>query len=143
MPDILQDFPIAASPGRVFEAISTPEGLNHWWTETCEGRAAVGETYALGFGPDYQWQARVTQCEPDALFELSLTTSDADWETTRVTFELSPTNGGTDVKFAHVGWPAPNEHYRISSHCWALYLRLLRRFVEHGETVPYAVRLDA
>ncbi|MCH8956850.1 SRPBCC domain-containing protein, partial [candidate division KSB1 bacterium] len=35
-----------------------------------------------------------------------------------------------------------NEHYRVSCYCWAMYLRLLKRYVEHGETVPYEDRLD-
>ena len=50
--------------------------------------------------------------------------------------------GRTWVRFKHTGWPDAGEHYRTSSHCWALYLRILRRFVEHGETVPYADRLN-
>ena len=38
--------------------------------------------------------------------------------------------------------------FRFSRHptstfCWAMYLRLLKRFVEAGEVVPYAERLDA
>jgi hypothetical protein len=33
-------------------------------------------------------------------------------------------------------------HYRTSSFCWAMYLRLLKRYVEHGEVVPYEKRLD-
>jgi hypothetical protein len=32
---------------------------------------------------------------------------------------------------------------RISCHCWALYLRLLRRHLEFGESVPYDRRLEA
>lgn len=35
-----------------------------------------------------------------------------------------------------------NDHFRTSSCCWAQYLRILRRFLEHGERVPYAERLD-
>lgn len=143
MPDILQDFPIKAGAGEVFEAISTPDGLNRWWTETCSGRAEVGARFDLGFGPGYQWTAMVSQCRPAALFELTITRADADWEGTKVGFELSPTTGSTRVRFYHHGWPKENDHYRVSSHCWALYLRLLRRYLERGETVPYADRLDA
>lgn len=143
MPDILQDFPIRATPDRVFAAVSTPEGLNQWWTETCEGRVQLGEEYALGFGAEYQWSAVVTRCELNTCFELAMKKSDADWDTTRVAFTLAPVDGGTQVQFAHVGWPSANDHYRISSHCWALYLRLLRRYVENGEVVAYSARLDA
>jgi hypothetical protein len=35
-----------------------------------------------------------------------------------------------------------SEHYRISCYCWAMYLRILKRYLEHGEQVPYAKRLD-
>ena len=45
------------------------------------------------------------------------------------------------MRFHHTGWPDAGEHYRTSSHL-ALYLRILRCFVEHGETVPYADRLN-
>ena len=50
--------------------------------------------------------------------------------------------GRTFVRFHHIGWPSVSEHYRISSHCWAMYLRVLRRYLEHGERVPYEQRLD-
>jgi uncharacterized protein YndB with AHSA1/START domain len=142
MPDILQDFPIKAEPARVFAAVSTPEGLDRWWTETCSGQPGLGARYDLGFGPSYHWVATVSQCEPGSLFELTFTQADDDWRGTRVGFQLAPTSSGTQVRFYHLGWPEANEHYRISCHCWALYLRLLRRWLEFGETVPYADRLD-
>jgi uncharacterized protein YndB with AHSA1/START domain len=31
----------------------------------------------------------------------------------------------------------------VSCYCWAMYLRVLRRYLEHGERVPYEGRLDA
>jgi len=143
MPDILQDFLIKSDIGRVFDAVSTPVGLNRWWTETCSGEAKAGAAYDLGFGPGYQWRAEVTKYSTRAAFELTFTRADADWTGTRVGLELSPTAGGSQVRFYHRGWPVENDHYRVSCHCWALYLRLLRRYLEHGETVPYVARLDA
>lgn len=142
MPDILQDFPVKTPPARVFEAISTPRGLDQWWTKSCSGTPKPGATYQLGFGPEYQWRATVTRCEPASAFELTLQQADSDWTGSRVGFELAPTPSGTQVRFYHRGWPEANEHFRISSHCWALYLRLLRRYLEQGEFVPYEDRLD-
>jgi uncharacterized protein YndB with AHSA1/START domain len=51
MPDIFQDFPVKAYPDRVFEAISTPRGLDAWWTKKSSGRPAEAEEYELWFGP--------------------------------------------------------------------------------------------
>jgi len=141
MPAILQDFPIAASPNRVFDAVSTPAGLDAWWTLHSKGHPTLGATYELDFGPGYLWKAEVTRADPSTAFELRLTSADAEWTGTTVGFELAPAGDGTQVRFYHRGWPAPSEHYRISNHCWAMYLRILRRHLEHGESVPYAERL--
>ena len=143
MTDILQDFPILVTPNRVFDGVSQPALLDQWWTLRSSGRPTVGATYELDFGPNYLWRAVVTASRPGAAFELRLTDADRDWKDTVVGFDLSASGTGTHVRFYHRGWPEPNEHYRTSCHCWALYLRLLRRYLERGETVPYADRLDA
>ena len=142
MPDILQDFSIAVSPARIFEGVSTPALLDEWWTLRSAGRAVVGTSYELDFGPQYLWRAVVTQSVADRSFEWRMTHADSDWTNTLVGFELEPVGAQTMVRFHHRGWPAANEHFRISSHCWALYLRILRRHLEHGESVPYAQRLS-
>jgi uncharacterized protein YndB with AHSA1/START domain len=141
MADILQDFPIRASARRVFEAISTPHGLDCWWTKSSTGQPTENAEYTLGFGPQYEWKARVTRCVPDSEFELELTEADADWTGTRIGFRLLHQDGTTTVRFHHIGWPQVNEHYRVSCHCWAMYLRLLRRNIEHGEFIAYEDRL--
>ena len=143
MPDILQQFPVFAPMEKVFEAVSTPAGLNAWWTQTAAGEPIEGAPYELGFGAGYDWEAVVSMCRPDTEFELTMTTADPDWTGSRVGFSLAEKTNHTVVEFHHSGWPAANDHYRISAYCWAMYLRLMRRFVESGETVPYSERLDA
>ena len=146
MADIHQDFPIKASPQRVFEAISTPRGLDAWWTKRSKGKAAEGAEFELWFGPEYDWRAVVSKCAfppaSPAEFELRMTASDPDWTGTRVGFRLERQGERTWVRFHHTGWPQRNEHYRISCYCWAMYLRILRRYLEHGEQVEYEKRLD-
>ncbi|HSC29614.1 MAG TPA: SRPBCC domain-containing protein [Vicinamibacterales bacterium] len=143
MPDILHDFPIKAPVDRVFRAVSTPEGLATWWTKRSAGQPDEGAEYELWFGPDYDWRAKVTRCVADSEFELEMTRAGTDWTGTRVNLRLEPRGAGTWVRFSHTGWPSTNEHYRISCNCWAMYLRILRRSLEHGESVPYENRLDA
>jgi uncharacterized protein YndB with AHSA1/START domain len=141
MADILQDFPIAAPAQRVFDAVSTPAGLDEWWTLRSAGEPREGAEYVLFFGDDYDWRARVTRCAAPSEFELEMTRADDDWLGSRVGIRLQPRDTGTWVEFYHSGWPAANEHFRISCHCWAMYLRVLRRFLENGESVPYEERL--
>lgn len=143
MPDIFHNFPINAPAQKVFDAVSTAEGLDRWWTKTCEATPGEGSEYNLGFGPGYSWTAVASQWQPNAGFELKLIDADQDWLGTRIGFQLSEKDGVTEVRFHHLGWPEANEHYQISCFCWAMYLRLLKRYVELGETVAYEDRLDA
>ncbi len=142
MADILHDFPIKASAQRVFQGISTPNDLDAWWTKRSSGEAKDGAAYTLWFGPEYDWRAIVSRCIPNKEFELTMTVADKDWTATRVGFFLTENNGITQVRFYHVGWPESNEHYRISSFCWAMYLRLLKLYLETGLVVQYEDRLD-
>jgi uncharacterized protein YndB with AHSA1/START domain len=142
MPDILHDLPIKAPLDRVFQAVSSPPGLDSWWTKRSAGEPSKGAEYELWFGPEYDWRARVTRCVPTSEFEIEMTRADKDWIGTRVGFRLEARDGATWLRFSHAGWPTPNEHYRISCNCWAMYLRILRRSLEHGESVPYENRLD-
>ena len=142
MADITHDFPVFVPPGRVWEGITTPQGLDQWWSKASRGVPALGNEYVLDFGPGYEWKAVVTACAVERAFELELTDADGDWTSTRVGFALSPIKNGTQVRFHHTGWPEPNDHYRTSSFCWAMYLRILKRWLEHGEIVPYERRLD-
>jgi uncharacterized protein YndB with AHSA1/START domain len=139
---VLLDVPIRASPGLVFEAVSTPPGLDRWWTKRSSGTPAVGAEFELWFGPDYDWRARVVRFDPDREFELEMTRADRDWTGTLVGFVLEPHDEITWLRFSHQGWPESNDHYRISCNCWAMYLRVLRRNLEYGETVPYEQRLE-
>ena len=143
MADILHHFPIQASLQQVFAAVSTPEGLDAWWTERSSGEPVEGGEYELWFGPEYDWRAVVSRCVPEAEFELEIIGADEDWLATRVGFVLEEKEGVTEVRFYHTGWPKANEHYSVSCYCWAMYLRLLRRYVVHGEVVAYKDRLDA
>jgi len=142
MPDIFHNFPIKGSAQEVFDAISTPKGLDSWWSKTCEATPAINAEYKLGFGPGYDWSAIASQCTPNTEFELTLKEADDDWRGTRIGFHLRQADGVTDVSFHHLAWPVANEHYRISCYCWAMYLRLLKRYVEFGEVVPYEQRLE-
>lgn len=142
MADIFHDLPIQAPRDRVFRAVSTPQGLDTWWTKRSTGSPSEGAEYELSFGPECHWRAKVIRCVPDVEFELQMVQADEDWLGTRVGLRLESRGIVTWVRFCHVGWPSANEHFRISANCWALYLRVLRRSLEHGESVPYEDRLD-
>jgi len=142
VPDIFHDFPIKVASSGVFRAVTTPAELDQWWTVRSTGESRLHAEYELWFGPGYDWRATVARCQPEREFELELTRADQEWLGTKVGFRLAANGGVTQVHFYHRGWPAETEHYRVSCYCWAMYLRVLRRYLEYGEAVPYERRLD-
>jgi len=137
-------FTINASADKVFRDISTEKGLDNWWTKTSQANPKLGATYTLDFGPGYIWKAVVTKFEENKAFELQMTDAHSDWLKTKVGLILNEEQGKniTEVNFYHTGWPENNEHYRISCYCWAMYLRILKRFIEFGEQISYEKRLS-
>ena len=142
MPDIVMDLLVKAPAARVFQEVSTGHGLESWWTKRSKGEPVLGQEFELHFGHGYDWRARVTACKPPTEFELQLIGAHEDWLNSRVGFRLESKGDTTNLKFHHTGWPTPNEHWRISVYCWAMYLRIMRRAIEHGESVAYEKRLD-
>lgn len=143
MADLVHRFPIKASLPEVLEAVSTPVGLDAWWTKRSSGEPGERAEYQLWFGPAYDWRAIVSKYVPHTEFEFEVISALEDWRGTRVGFLLDDKEGVVQVCFHHSGWPEANEHYQLSCYCWAMYLRLLKRYVEHGEAVPYEDRVDA
>src|SRR5712692_1880011 len=114
MADIFQTFPIDAPRQLVFRAISTPAGLDSWWTKRSSGEPGHGAEYQLWFGPEYDWRAVVSRFIIETEFELEVTKAQEDWLGTRLGFVLDEQDGVTQVRFHHTGWPGANDHYRTS-----------------------------
>src|SRR5580765_2524129 len=110
MADIFHNFPVNASPEKVFEVISRSGGLDKWWTKSSEDNPRPGGIYTLSFGPPYVWKALVTKYVPGKEFELEMTDADSDWLGTRVGFVLDHKNSVTELRFYHTGWPRLNDH---------------------------------
>jgi uncharacterized protein YndB with AHSA1/START domain len=142
MINIMSDLHIRATPEQVFRGVTSPSGLDAWWTSKSAGEPRLGESYTLDFGPGYVWEATVVRCDPPRDFELELTRANPEWTGTRVRFQIESRGDSTILAFNHTGWEHATAEYRTSCYCWPMYLRLLRRNLEHGELVPYERRLD-
>lgn len=140
--DIIHEFEINANIEDVFKIISTPKGIQKWWSMESFGTPELNEEYILKFGVGYEWRANVTTYLEYSEFELTIINAVSDWNNTKIHFLLFEVDSKTRVRFSHKNWPEINEHYRVSCYCWAMYLRLLKRNVEHGEFVDYEDRLN-
>ena len=138
MPDILHQVGIVGPPGPVYQALSTIDGLRHWWTLEASGTATQGGTIDFGF-----CQMRVTEARPEAVVRWQCIGGPPEWVGTTVHFTLVAEQDLTFVRFIHAGWKEPVPFMHHCSTKWATFLLSLRHWVESGEgrPAPYDVKL--
>lgn len=142
MPDIFHTFQVKSTPTKIFAGFTTSAGLDNWWTKSSVEDPQYDGVYTLNFGPQYIWKAMVTLYKEFEEFEIQFTEADPDWVGTRMAITLTDKIEATEVSFSHTGWKENNGHFRTSAYCWAMYLRILKRYIESGEKVPYEKRLS-
>ena len=99
MAEILHKISINAPPDRVYEALSTIDGLANWWTSTTSGESASGKSITFRFG-EHDVVMRVSALEPGKRVAWECTKSAAEWVGTKLTFDLTPDGGGSGRGFA-------------------------------------------
>jgi len=138
MPDILHRVGIDARPERVFQCLTTIEGLRGWWVSTTTGDAGKGGTI------DFQFcKMRVLDAEAGKLVRWRCIDGPEEWVGTEVTFKLDWKEGQTFVLFAHSGWRQPVGFMHHCSTKWATFLLSLRDQVESstGRPSPHDVKI--
>lgn len=137
---IHHQFTIHSGAEKIFRSISLPEELNNWWPKTSVGKPEVGEQYQLYFGPEYDWLAEITSVKENEHITWKMIRSMDDWMPTHFGFQLIPQIDRTIVKFFHKNWQEANDHFAVSSYCWAILLNGLKNYCEHGIVIPFENR---
>ncbi|HEX4711125.1 SRPBCC domain-containing protein [Phenylobacterium sp.] len=130
MPDILHLVGIAAEPMRVFEALTTVEGIRNWWHENASGDAAEGGAFEFRGN-----RLEVVHADP-SLVTWRYSGPAKEWECTEITFRLEWRDGQTIVLFKQAGWREPVEFMHHCSTKWATFLLSLKDYVEQGGGRP-------
>jgi uncharacterized protein YndB with AHSA1/START domain len=140
--DIEHELVVDAPVERVFAEFATAEGLASWWTLTSSIEPRLGGRTTFDFGAPYHWAGVIRAFDPPFAIEWEMTETDPmpDWRGTRVGALLTREGERTRVHFHHRGWASATQHARVSSFCWAMYLRLLARHCVTGEVVAYERR---
>jgi uncharacterized protein YndB with AHSA1/START domain len=142
MPDILHRVGIARPPAEVYRALTTLDGLSHWWIAGTKGSAKVGGV--LKFGVEGGgFHMKVLASRPGKLVQWRCIAGPDEWLGTELTFKLVGKEGQTFVVFTHAGWEKPVEFMHHCSTKWAIFLMSLKDWVERAEAHahPYDVKI--
>jgi uncharacterized protein YndB with AHSA1/START domain len=137
----------AATPARVYAALTTPEGLRGWWTTDCDVATTVGGESTFRFGETFA-RMRIDALEPGRAVRWTCSAQrhvvpglerTDEWVGTHVSFSLAPrADGGTELAFVHDGLTRRLACYEICQDAWTHYLTVsLKRYVEEGRGAPY------
>jgi uncharacterized protein YndB with AHSA1/START domain len=138
MPDILHRVGIGTTPRRVFEALSTIQGLSHWWVAETAGDATLGGIIDFGFA-----EMKVVESKANRIVKWKCVRGPKEWVGTEVTFQLKPKGRQTFVVFSHAKWKRPVEFMHHCSTKWATFLLSLKDWLERseGRPAPYDVKI--
>ncbi len=143
MAEIRHRVGIAAPQGRVYETLTTLDGLSQWWTRQLDGDPAVGGRLSFFFGgPEPAVVMEVTEAAPADRVAWRCVVGPDDWVGTTIAFELASSENETVLLFDHAGWREPTE---MQAHCstkWALFLLGLKASLEGGRATPYPGELQ-
>jgi hypothetical protein len=131
MPDILHRVGIKETPERVYDALSTIEGLSHWWIVETTGETQKGGIINFGF-----CDMTVVESKPGELVIWKCMRGPKDWIGTEVSFQLKVADDQVFVLFKHAQWKEPVEFMHHCSTKWAVFLLSLRDWIERGEGRP-------
>jgi uncharacterized protein YndB with AHSA1/START domain len=142
MADIRQEMTIGAAPERVYEAITTRNGLSGWWTDDASAADKIGSVAEFGFFSHAMvFRMRVDELAPSTRVKWTCIGGPDEWMGTQVSFDLAPAlSDSTLVRFTHSGWRAEDGMYPSATATWAHIMPHLKGYVEGKAPGPYFKR---
>ena len=135
MADILHRIGATVTPDKVYDALTTLDGLAAWWTTDTTGDPAVGGKLAFRF-PQGGFDMEVLEQTPGERVRWQVIDGPPEWIGTTVDWRLGRADGYTILNFAHEGWAEPVEFFGHCSTKWATFLMSLKSLVETGAGAP-------
>jgi uncharacterized protein YndB with AHSA1/START domain len=137
MVDILHRIGIqTSSPEKVYDALTTVDGLAAWWTEGTTGSGDAGGILQFRFPPVGGFDMEVLKTQPSERVIWRVVDGPEEWIGTTIDWDLHQSGDYTIVLFKHEGWREPGEFMHHCSTKWGSFLMSLKALVETGEGAP-------
>ncbi|MGG0174822.1 SRPBCC family protein [Gottfriedia acidiceleris] len=130
---------INATPEKVFEAITTTEGIKSWWSTDAKAEPQLGSITEVAFyNRQAVFQLQVDQIENGKLLEWTALHDMPAWKGTKIRFELIMNeNGATILNFNHTGFESMEGPYAMINTTWGTLMYILKQYVEGKNPVVW------
>lgn len=135
MPDIMHLIKIRVSPERIYQALTTAEGIRNWWTRDADLDSQIGGTgeFRFSYKGTVVTKVRVEELKPPTrVVWKTISSFRPEWSGTTITFDLRSEGNDTILSFAHRGFEEADEIYALTTTGWGYYLVSLQQYLETG-----------
>ena len=135
MAEIRLNVVVKATPDKVYQAISTQEGLTGWWAKQTIAKPEVGFVNTFAFGT-VRNEMEVTRLTPHKKVEWKCIHSNEAWIGTNISFELEEKEGRTLLRFTHAGWREAADFFAECNYAWGRFMTSLKSYCETCTGTP-------
>lgn len=138
MKQILHVLDVKNSRERVYDALTTRDGLAGWWTADLDADVRVGGRINFRFGNVFHPVMEVTKLEPGRRVEWKCVGGENDWQDNRFVFTMEDRGAMTLVTFLQdYARELSDEQYGRFNFNWGYYLWSLKKLCETGKGLPF------
>ena len=159
MPNIRHSLLIGASARKIYNAITTQEGLSAWWTPGTHTIPELNGIARFEFGEGYFKEMKIVELKPFERVQWNCITGAEEWIGTTISFTLQagdkdtlmqlhpeasdqiqqqrPFDIATFLNFRHDNWKAYTPMFAECNYTWGRFLRSLKCFCETGSGRPW------
>ena len=141
MPDIKHYLVVDTPNDKVYDAVTTKEGIAGWWTKDVNINPEVDSIANFNFG-EFKNEMRITNLEKNKLVEWHCIKGDKEWIDTTFKFIINKKEGKTHLKFEHNKWNDYTEFFAMCNYNWGWYLTSLKNYCEKGKGTPYPESIE-
>jgi len=137
MAKVSHEIRVKAPRDRVFQALSTAEGLKGWYTAHVEGDILEGKEAIFRFTDKEPFRWRFAKLSPNRPIHWECVEGPGAAAGTSVMFRLKETpDKRTLVEFDHEGWPEAHEALTTCNTLWGILMGHLKNYAETTKVAP-------
>jgi len=129
---------ISADQGKVYDSLMTEHGLRGWWTvDSSMPKPGEGSKAEFGFhNREVVFEMKIDKLDRPNLIVWNCVGGPKEWKGTRLKWEISAIEGGSELRLTHSKWKNTGKYFRMCNSTWGELMYRLKAHAEKGDRNP-------